>query len=354
MPFKYNALLGLGLDNTGAGGGTPGGSTTQIQYNDAGAFDGSADLTWDDTGKVLGVGGDIDLDDGGAFSTTLQVISQAANVTITQPAATGISLVLAGINTDAAYAGVDGGFFGALPYSIGNGRLEFSNALGFNPADGTLSCRTFSTLTTTSPTIAGNTTYTGRFINNVANAASASAGLFSGTWFTTGTSTTTKPAFLVEQSGATSTGFSTAGTGLGVNSASTFTGRLIDLQKNATSRWHVSSEGLVVNTQPAPAAVDTTATLSVANIQAGIITTSTAAAVDMTLPTGTLMDGGVVGVQNDMAIMWSVINTGPNTATLLVGVDHTIVGAAAMATGTSGRFVSRRTGTTTWVSYRVS
>lgn len=307
----------------------------------------------------IDVDGDITLDDGGAFSTTLQVISQAANVTITQPAATGISLVLAGINTNAAYAGVDGGFFGALPYNIGNGRLEFSNALGFNPADGTLSCRAFSSLTLTSltltsPTIAGTTTYTGRFINNVANAASAPAGLFSGTWFTTGTSTTTKPAFLVEQSGATSTGFSTAGTGFAVNSASTFTGRLGDLQKNGTSRWHVSSEGLVVNTQPEPAAVDTTATLSVANIQSGIITTSTAAAVDMTLPTGTLMDDSVVGVQNDMAIMWSVINTGPNTATLLVGVDHTIVGAAAMATGTSGRFVSRRTGTTTWVSYRVS
>lgn len=39
------------------GGGSPGGSTTQIQYNNAGAFAGSADLTWDDTGKVLGLNG---------------------------------------------------------------------------------------------------------------------------------------------------------------------------------------------------------------------------------------------------------------------------------------------------------
>jgi hypothetical protein len=37
----------------------PAGSNTQIQFNDNGGFGGSADLTWDDTGKELGVGGDI-------------------------------------------------------------------------------------------------------------------------------------------------------------------------------------------------------------------------------------------------------------------------------------------------------
>jgi hypothetical protein len=93
-----------------------------------------------------------------------------------------------------------------------------------------------------------NTTFTGRFINSVANAASAPAGLFSGQWFTTGTSTTTKPAVNIEQSGATSTGWSTAGTGLGVNSASTFAGRLLDLQKNATSKFSVSHEGNIAAT----------------------------------------------------------------------------------------------------------
>jgi hypothetical protein len=352
MGVKFNPFTGnLDLIDTTAAAGLDG----QVQFNSSGLLDGSADLTWDDTGKVLGVGGDIDLDDGGTYTTTLQVISQAANETITQPAATGMSLVLSGPSTLAAYAGVDGGFYGALPYSIGGGRLEFSNALGFNPATGALSCTEFSTLTTTSPTIAGNTTFTGRFICSVAGASNAPAGFFSGAWRVSGgDSTNTKPQVYIEQGSVTSNAWSTAGTGFGVNSNSTFAGRLADLQKNATSRWHVSSEGLVVTTQPAPAAVDTTATLTVADIQAGIVTTSTAAAVDMTLPTGTLMDGGIVGVQNDMATMWSVINTGPNTATLLDGVDHTIVGAAAVATGTSGRFVSRRTGTTTWVTYRVS
>lgn len=41
----------------GGGGGTPGGSTTQIQFNDAGAFGGDADLTWDKTTNTLGLVG---------------------------------------------------------------------------------------------------------------------------------------------------------------------------------------------------------------------------------------------------------------------------------------------------------
>lgn len=50
----------------GGGSGTPGGSTTQIQYNNAGAFAGNADLTWDNTtnAKALTVKGKVN---GGDF-----------------------------------------------------------------------------------------------------------------------------------------------------------------------------------------------------------------------------------------------------------------------------------------------
>lgn len=37
----------------GGGGGSPGGSDTQVQFNDAGAFGGDADLTWDKTNNIL-------------------------------------------------------------------------------------------------------------------------------------------------------------------------------------------------------------------------------------------------------------------------------------------------------------
>jgi hypothetical protein len=246
MGVKFNPFTG-NLDLVGAaagGGGTPGGADTQVQFNDDGSFGGSADLTWDDTGKVLDVGGDINLDDGGSFQTTLQLVTPTAARTITFPDATGTVGLVAGSSTEAAYASLDGGFAGAVPFAW-DGSFSVDGSFGYNPTGGVLSVRDLRSITLTSPTIAGNTTFTGRFINSVANAASAPAGLFSGQWFTTGTSTTTKPAVNIEQSGATSTGWSTAGTGLGVNSASTFAGRLLDLQKNATSRFYVSSEGVV-------------------------------------------------------------------------------------------------------------
>jgi trimeric autotransporter adhesin len=247
--LEYDDALGEWV-NGAPSGAAPGGADTQIQFNDDGSFGGSADLTWDDTGKVMGVRGDINLDDGGANQTTLQLVTPTAARTITFPDATGTVGLVAGSTTEAAYASLDGGFAGAVPFAW-DGSFRVDGSFGYNPTGGVLSVRDLQSITLTSPTIAGNTTYsgtstlTGRFINSVANAASAPAGLFSGQWFTTGTSTTTKPAVNIEQSGATSTGWSTAGTGLGVNSASTFAGRLLDLQKNATSRFSVSSEGVV-------------------------------------------------------------------------------------------------------------
>jgi hypothetical protein len=85
------------VDQTG-GGGTPGGSDTQVQFNDGGSFAGSADLTWDDTAKELGVGGDINLDDGGTYTTTLQMVTATANRTISFPDATGTVALVAGSN----------------------------------------------------------------------------------------------------------------------------------------------------------------------------------------------------------------------------------------------------------------
>ena len=140
-------LIG-GSGGGGGGGGTPGGSTTQVQYNNAGAFGGISTFTYDG-----------------------------------------------------------------------------------------------STLTTA-----------GRFINSYNAVASSPAKAFTGTWFTGGTSTTTKPHLLIEPTGTTSTGWSTNGTGLGVNAASTFGGNLLDLRVNGTSRVVTTAAGRVGIGTTAPGA----------------------------------------------------------------------------------------------------
>ena len=215
MGYVFNPLLPAGLDQTGGsgGGGTPGGSDTQVQFNDDGAFGGSADLTWDDTGKVLEVGGDINLDDGGANTLTLQTVTPTAARTISFPDATGTVALVAGssgnlvVNQSGAYAGV--------------ANSSVDNATG-------------------------NITLGSRFISSLNGAASAPPGAFTGTWFTGGTATTTKPQLLLEPAGTTSTAWSTSGTGLGVNAASGFAGNLLDLQLNGSRVFSVDNNGIVI------------------------------------------------------------------------------------------------------------
>lgn len=127
MPYKFNPFTGT-LDDVGAGGGgavTPAGSDTQIQYNDSGSLGASADLTWDDTGKELGIGGDINLDDGGTYETTVQVVTPTADRTISFPDATGTVALVAGSNGQVTYnnAGAQAG--GNLSYDSTAGTFGY-------------------------------------------------------------------------------------------------------------------------------------------------------------------------------------------------------------------------------------
>jgi hypothetical protein len=118
----------IGGGGSGTGGGTPGGSDTQVQFNDAGAFGGSVDLTWD--GVVLRVGGDIDLDDGGTYTTTLQTITPTAARTISFPDATGTVALVAGSSGQVPYndAGVQAG--GNLGYDATTGAFGYISGTG--------------------------------------------------------------------------------------------------------------------------------------------------------------------------------------------------------------------------------
>lgn len=104
MGFKYNPFTG-NFDEVGTGGGTtpPAGSDTQIQFNDGGAFGGDAGLTYNKTTDELTVAGDLNLDGGGSFSTTLQSITPTANRTISFPDATGTVALVSGPNGTVQY-----------------------------------------------------------------------------------------------------------------------------------------------------------------------------------------------------------------------------------------------------------
>src|SRR4051812_42211865 len=91
--------------------------------------------------------------------------------------------------------------------------------------------------------------------------------------------------------------------------------------------------------QDTPTAINTTATLTIAQLLMFIITCTSTTAVSLTLPTGTLADAGIIGaaLSTNFSFEWSLINLGSSSGavTLLVGQTHTIIGNAVTAIGTS-------------------
>jgi hypothetical protein len=110
--------------------------------------------------------------------------------------------------------------------------------------------------------------------------------------------------------------------------------------------------GALKRVQPAPNAVNVSATLTVAQLLGGIVTSTTGAAVAAQSPTGTDLDTAA-GLAVDEAVDVTFIATGANALTLTVNTGVTIVGTAAVATVTSGTFRFRKTAANTFVAYRV-
>lgn len=103
-----------------------------------------------------------------------------------------------------------------------------------------------------------------------------------------------------------------------------------------------------------PVALNATGAVTAAMIFGGLVTSTTAAAVTGTLPTGTVLDAA-----SDLAIGdaydWSVINTGATNAfTVAAATGHTIVGSATVALSTSAQFRTRKTAAATYITYRIS
>jgi len=120
-----------------------------------------------------------------------------------------------------------------------------------------------------------------------------------------------------------------------------------------TERFRITNDGVIAYNQPAPATYAAAATLTVADLKTRIIT-YTGTAATLTLPTGTLTEGGFSDIYTNIAFEWSVINTGAGICTIGAGTAHTIVGSTTVAIGASARFASRRTAANTFVTYRLS
>jgi hypothetical protein len=102
------------------GGATPAGTDGDVQINDNGDLGFVSGFRWDP--DVLSVPGDLNLDDGGSFQTTLQLVTPTANRTISFPDDTGTVALVAGSTTQVQYNDA--------------GKLAGSSILTFSTTDG--------------------------------------------------------------------------------------------------------------------------------------------------------------------------------------------------------------------------
>lgn len=129
----------------------------------------------------------------------------------------------------------------------------------------------------------------------------------------------------------------------------TGSGVLSPTQRKAQAVANLGMTGGSIYTQAAAQAVDATVTMTAANILGGIITSSTAAAVSATLPLGSALETALLAAKGGAALAvgdafrFSVVNTGPNTFTILTNTGWTLVGNMAVATAVSAEFIVFRT-----------
>jgi len=112
--------------------------------------------------------------------------------------------------------------------------------------------------------------------------------------------------------------------------------------------------GVVYMAQPAQTSKAAAATLTIAELLTGIIQ-YTGAAATLTLPTGTLIEGGLPATfPTDMSFDVSFINTGAALLTIGTATSLTLVGTMTVATVTSALLRFRKTAANTYTVYRIS
>jgi hypothetical protein len=109
---------------------------------------------------------------------------------------------------------------------------------------------------------------------------------------------------------------------------------LPDIRQNGLNTQKVSNfSGLLIDSHAVLSAINATATATAAQIATGYITSTSAAATTITLPTGTLLGAAVGAVQGTKFDFYVDNTAGANTVTIAVAVNGILSAAAAAGAG---------------------
>ena len=123
--------------------------------------------------------------------------------------------------------------------------------------------------------------------------------------------------------------------GLNTLKPATFGGSITSTGTNTFTGTNNINLGLDLN--PNKSAVNTTATLTAAQVANGYITSTSAAAVTMTLPTGTLLGTALGAVQGSVFELFIDNTAGANTVTMAVAVNGILSDAATTTAASFGQ-----------------
>lgn len=163
----------------------------------------------------------------------------------------------------------------------------------------------------------------------------------------------------------TQTGYSASSTLIGATNNYGFFGNI----PLGTGRWNFYANGTapnyfagdvrsntVVTQATSPTNSDTTATATASSLLGGIRTGTPTGAIDLQLPTGTNMDAAFQNLQTNQSFEWSVINLAAATyaITVTANTGHAVVGNMIVDASKSGRFMTRKTASNTFTTYRIA
>ncbi|MBI4036686.1 MerR family DNA-binding transcriptional regulator, partial [Candidatus Daviesbacteria bacterium] len=228
-------------------------TTSTLEASDSATIAGNTSIGGTTTlSSTLSVAGLSTLTGGLTTPGKLTLTGNAAETLLIKPAsdpssATKLFVIqnAAGTEKASVTSSGDASFAGKLDVT---GATTLSSTLKVSGATTLSSTVTVSGATTLSSSleVSGTTTLSGAIVGSSAGAASAPGLKLTGTWYTGGSTTTTKPQLLIEPTDTTSTAWSSSGTGLGINAKSTFTGNLIDAQLSGASKFSVDYQGNVI------------------------------------------------------------------------------------------------------------
>jgi hypothetical protein len=133
-----------------------------------------------------------------------------------------------------------------------------------------------------------------------------------------------------------------------------------NIYSNVQQTWTIPT-GLILSTNifanTSVSAVNATTTLTNAQMIGRVITCNSATAVTLTLVAGATLDSGIGSSSPaNTSFEWSVVNTGSSVGaiTMAAGTSHTYIGNTTINIGTSARFNTTKTATSTFATYRIA